>query len=301
MIIRPLDVLYMGVDQAAWSFLVRGPQGHALVECGPAASWPSLERGLRASGVAPSDIGDLLLTHIHLDHAGAAGHLAAHGARVHVHPFGAPHLIDPAKLLASSRRVHGPAYDLFYGDLRAVPEDRVLAVEDGRHIHAAGLQWTALHTPGHARHHIVWLLDMERERHAFMGDLAGIHVPGSDFLLMPTPPPEFDPAAWIRSLSRVIDAAPTHLWLTHGGLVARDRSASQAFLRRAEAAITQETAALRAEVRHAPEEAERALLGRLRPAAAGAGVSPERMAQFIDEGFARMNLAGARRAFLPRA
>ena len=301
MTIHPIDVRYLGVDQAAWSFLVRGPAGPALVECGPAASWSSLERGLQASGLAPSDVGDLLLTHIHLDHAGAAGHLAAHGTRVHVHPFGAPHLIDPGKLLASSRRVHGPVYERFYGDLLAVPTDQVHAVQDGSQVHAAGLRWTAIHTPGHARHHIVWLLDTQAQRHAFMGDLAGIRVPESDFLLMPTPPPEFDPHAWIASLARVIDAAPTHLWLTHGGLVAEDRAASERFLRRAEAAIREETAALRTEVQQEPGVAERAVLGRLRPRAARAGVSPERMAQFIDVGFARMNLAGARRTFQPRS
>ena len=300
MTIHPIDVRYLGVDQAAWSFLVRGPAGPALVECGPAASWSSLERGLQVSGLAPSDVGDLLLTHIHLDHAGAAGHLAAHGARVHVHPFGAPHLIDPEKLLASSRRVHGPVYERFYGDLLAVPTDQVHAAEDGSHVHAAGLRWTAIHTPGHARHHIVWLLDTQAQRHAFMGDLAGIRVPESDFLLMPTPPPEFDPAAWVVSLHRVIDAAPTHLWLTHGGLVARDRHDAVRFLQRATAELVRETDELRrltAGVQGAVETEVR----RLRDSASQSGVPRHRIDQFIDEGFARMNLAGAERAFRPRA
>lgn len=297
MIVTPVDVRYLDVDQAAWAFLVHGPSGRALVECGPAASWLQLERGLRSSGVAPSDVDDLLLTHIHLDHAGAAGHLAAHGARVHVHPFGAPHLIDPAKLLASSRRVHGPAYDRFYGDLRAVDASRVVPVTDGGTIEVAGLRWRALHTPGHARHHVVWLLERGDQRHAFMGDLAGIRVPESDFLLMPTPPPEFEPAAWIESLRRVQDVRPSHLWLTHGGMVASDPEASRSFLERARAAIDREAVLLRGLVGMKADEAERALLDRTRAEAMEAGVPVRRMGQFIDDGFVRMNLAGARRAF----
>lgn len=300
MSVRPIDVLYLGVDQAAWAFLVRGPTGHALVECGPAASWPHLERGLAQAGTGPGDIGDVLLTHIHLDHAGAVGHLARHGSRVHVHPFGAPHLIEPGKLLASSRRVHGCAYDRFYGDLLAVEAAKVRAVADGQVVGPAGLRWTAIHTPGHARHHIVWLLEAQGERHAFMGDLAGIRVPESDLLLMPTPPPEFEPQAWVASLRAVLQAAPTHLWLTHGGLVATHPQACRSFLERAQVEILRETEALRAEIGLASPASEEAVLGRLRPEAVRAGVTPHRMAQFIDEGFARMNLSGARRAFQPR-
>ncbi len=298
---RPIDVRYLGVDQAAWAFLIGGPLGQVLVECGPAASWPHLEQGLVEAGVSAAGIGDLLLTHIHLDHAGAAGHLAAQGARVHVHPFGAPHLVDPAKLIASSRRVHGDAYDRFYGDLKPVPADQVCPTADDSIVNAAGLRCTALHTPGHARHHVVWLMDAPGERHAFMGDLAGIHVPESEFLLMPTPPPEFDPVAWVASLRKVREAQPTHLWLTHGGLVAADRSASRQFLERAEQEIRREAEALRGAIPLDAEEAERAVLDRLRPRAERAGVSPRRMAQFVDQGFARMNLAGARRAFPPRS
>lgn len=297
MIVTPIDVRYLDVDQAAWAFLVQGPSGHALVECGPAASWPHLERGLRQSGVAPADVEDLLLTHIHLDHAGAAGHLAAHGARVLVHPFGAPHLIDPAKLLASSRRVHGPAYDRFYGDLRAVDASRVVPVTDDATIEVAGLRWRALHTPGHARHHVVWLLECGDQRHAFMGDLAGIRVPESDFLLMPTPPPEFDPTAWVESLRRVRDSRPSHLWLTHGGMVASNPEASRSFLERARVAIDREAALLQGLVGMKAHEAERALLDRTRAEAMEAGVPVGRVVQFIDEGFVRMNLAGARRTF----
>lgn len=297
MSVDPLDVRYLGTDQAAWAFLVRSPEGLSLVECGPAASWPHLLRGLEEAGVSPEEVGDLLLTHIHLDHAGAAGHVAERGATVHVHPFGQAHLADPSRLITSSRRVHGEAYERFYGDLRPVRPDRIRPVADGERVEAAGLVWRAVHTPGHARHHVVWMLDLKGERHAFMGDLAGILVPGSRHILIPTPPPEFDPLAWAASLDRVAATAPDRLWLTHGGCVARNREEAAGFIRRAAAALTEECESLRGLMTLPDAEAIPAALGRHRVRAAQDGVSPRRMEEFVDEGFVRMNLAGARRAF----
>lgn len=298
--ILPVDVGFLGVTGAANAFLVRGPQGHVLVECGPAACFDTLVAGLRAHACAPSDIGDLLLTHIHLDHAGGAGHLAAGGARVHVHPFGKPHLVDPAKLIASSRRVHGGAYDRFYGDLLAVPQHSIVEARDGARITAGGLRWRALHTPGHARHHVVWMLEHEAERHAFMGDLAGILVPESRHIAVPTPPPEFDPQAWRTSLGRVFAEGPSHLWLTHGGCVANNPRDAEAFLHRALARLAETTEWLQDAVKRADAEVVPEGLARERMLAAEDGVNDRRMREFIDEAFVRMNLGGARRAFLPR-
>lgn len=301
MTIVPIDVRYMAVEGAADAFLIRAPAGDALVECGPAASFPILAAGLRASGSDPARIADLLLTHIHLDHAGAAGHLAATGCRVHVHPFGRPHLLDPSKLLASSRRVHGEAYERFYGDLQPIPETLVHAVEDGARVEAAGLSWEALHAPGHARHHVVWLLPHGDALHAFMGDLAGIRVPESSHIAIPTPPPEFDPQAWAHGLERVREREPSHVWLTHGGLVAADRVAARAFLDRAARRLQETSDWLRTATHRPDAEVVAEALRHERSIAAAAGVSSLRMEQFIDEAFVRMNLGGARRAFAPRA
>lgn len=298
--ITPIDVGYLGVDGAANAFLVEGPGGHALVECGPAACVDRLLAGVRQRGVDPSRIGDLLLTHIHLDHAGAAGHLSSLGARVHVHPFGQPHLVQPSKLIASSRRVHGDAYDRHYGDLLPVAESLAHAISDGARVHAAGLVWEALHAPGHARHHIVWLLRVEEACHAFMGDLAGILVPESEFIAVPTPPPEFDPEAWIASLVRVRACGPTHLWLTHGGCVGGSLPLAADFLDHAIRRVEETAAWLRQAHSMADVDAVGAGLARERELASAAGVGPRRMEQFIDEAFIRMNLGGARRTFAPR-
>jgi len=300
MTIVPIDVGYMEVEGAANAMLVRAPAGDVLVECGPAASFPVLAAGLHACGSDPARITDLLLTHIHLDHAGAAGHLAATGCQVHVHPFGRPHLLDPAKLLASSRRVHGAAYDRFYGDLLPISERQVHVIEDGARVRVGGMEWEALHTPGHARHHVVWLLSRGDSLHAFMGDLAGIRVPESSHIAIPTPPPEFDPTAWEIGLARVREREPSHLWLTHGGLVAADRVAARAFLDRAIRRLQETTGWLRAAVLRPDAEAVAEGLRFERSIAAAAGVSALRMDQFIDEAFVRMNLGGARRAFMPR-
>ena len=298
--IAPIDVGYLGVDGAANAFLVNGPSGRVLVECGPAACVARLVQGLREHGTDPAGIGDLLLTHIHLDHAGGAGHLAAHGARVHVHPFGKPHLVDPSKLISSSRRVHGAAYDLHYGDPLPMPEASVHAIDDGARLHAAGLHWEALHTPGHARHHVVWLLRFASACHAFMGDLAGILVPESRFIAVPTPPPEFEPDAWIASLRRVRACAPTHLWLTHGGCVGGTGESAARFLDHAICRVEETATWLREAMPMSDADVVRAGLAREREAALAAGVRPNRMEQFIDEAFVRMNLGGARRAFRPR-
>ena len=300
MMIVPIDVRYLGVEGAANAFLVRGPAGDALVECGPAACLDTLLQGLAAHGVASHCIPDLLLSHIHLDHGGAAGHLAATGTRVLAHPFGIPHLVDPAKLTASSRRVHGAAYDRFYGDPIPVPESLALPVDDGAGPVVAGLRWRALHTPGHARHHVVWTLERAEELHAFMGDLAGILVPGSRFIAVPTPPPEFDPDAWIASLRRVADEEPSHLWLTHGGCAAATRADARRLLEHAADRVRATSEWLRSAVHLPADDAVAEGLVRERGLAQAGGVDGRRMDDFIDAAFVRMNLGGARRAFLPR-
>lgn len=313
--IQAIDVGYLNLQGAANVFLIEGSEGFALVESGTAATWPALEIQLELRGVHPTQIMDLLLTHIHLDHAGAAGHFAAGDSRVWVHTFGVAHLIDPTKLIASSRRVHGEMYERFYGDLWPTPQSQALAVSDGQKISAAGLQFLAIETLGHARHHHAWMLDHADERHVFVGDALGIAVPNSDFISIPTPPPEFDPLAWKHSLQRLRDAAPTHLWLTHGGLQSSNAPDALRFIDRVQARLQEECVLLQkfsaaiiasgaresSSYEHALKNAIQDYKNWLHPKAAAAGVSPQHVDQFLGDYFSRMNLQGALRHASARA
>jgi glyoxylase-like metal-dependent hydrolase (beta-lactamase superfamily II) len=213
--IHTLDLNFVGTPEAIAAFLVIGPGGPVLVETGPGSSLPAVLAGLAAHGLAPSDVKDVLVTHIHLDHAGAAGWWAGQGARVHVHHIGAPHLIDPSRLLASAQRIYGDQMPTLWGEFLAAPADRVRVLHDGDVIEAGGVRFRAFDTPGHARHHMLLRL----EDVAFTGDVAGIRLAGRPHLRLPTPPPEFDLDAWRASLARLRQEQFARLYLTHFGLV----------------------------------------------------------------------------------
>jgi glyoxylase-like metal-dependent hydrolase (beta-lactamase superfamily II) len=213
--ITTLDLHFLGAPCAIAAYLVRGPAGPVLVETGPGATVPTLIQALAAHGLAPRDVQHVLVTHIHLDHAGAAGWWARQGAMVYVHPFGAPHLVRPEKLLASARRIYGDDMDRLWGEFLPAPAANVRAVAGGDAIEAAGLRFTAHETPGHARHHLVYQLGDV----AFVGDLAGVLRPGSPHLRLPTPPPEFELEAWLASLDRVRALGMRRIYLTHFGAV----------------------------------------------------------------------------------
>jgi len=213
--IHPLDLRFQGMPQAIASFLVLGVGGPVLVETGPGSTLAQLQAELARFDLRASDIRDVLLTHIHLDHAGAAGWWASQGTRVHMHHLGAPHLIDPERLLTSARRIYGEQMDSLWGEFLAAPAQHVYALHDGDVVQAGGLSFRAYDTPGHARHHLVYALDDV----AFVGDLAGIRVPGQWHLRLPTPPPEFDQEAWQTSLAAMQSQNFRRLYLTHFGPV----------------------------------------------------------------------------------
>lgn len=211
-----IDLNFQGHSQAIAGYVVRGPAGVALIETGPGSTLPTLWAGLATLGVAAREITDILVTHIHLDHAGAAGRLAREtGARVHVHHIGAPHLLAPSKLLASAQRIYGPLMQPLWGEFLAVPAGQLRALHDGEVVEAAGLRFTALDTPGHAYHHMAYLLDGL----CFTGDVAGVRLPGHAHIRLPVPPPEIDLPAWRASLARLRDCRPDRLLLTHFGAV----------------------------------------------------------------------------------
>lgn len=211
---RILDLHFQGLPDVIAAFLVPGPEGWTLIETGPYSCWDSLNRALHDHGLTPGDIRYVLLTHIHLDHAGAAWALAESGATIHVHPAGLNHLLDPTRLMDSARRIYQEEMDSLWGDMRAIPADQARAVADGEELVLAGTRFTAHHTPGHAIHHIAW----QWQDILFTGDVAGIHI-GSGLVAPPCPPPDFDLESWLASIRRMRGLDVRELVLTHYGPV----------------------------------------------------------------------------------
>ena len=213
--ITTLDLGFKNLPKTIASYLISGPDGLVLVETGPASTLPHLRAQLAEHGYKSSDIDHVLVTHIHLDHSGAAGWLARDGSQIYVHHVGAPHLIDPSRLLYSAGRIYGGQMDALWGETIAASEEKVTAVYDGDIIDVAGLQFTAIDTPGHAWHHHTYRLDDI----AFTGDAAGIHIPGTYLVDLPAPPPEFKLEVWDNTINRLLAENLSAIYPTHFGKV----------------------------------------------------------------------------------
>jgi glyoxylase-like metal-dependent hydrolase (beta-lactamase superfamily II) len=212
-----IDVMHLGRDRVIGAHLVRG----LIVDPGPESALHNWIDGLDAEPRA------LLLTHIHLDHAGAAGALVRRfpALRVYVSEIGAPHLVDPSKLLRSAGRLYGEQnMARLWGEVAPVPERHVVALGGDEEVEG----FRVLHTPGHASHHLCYL-DLEAGD-AYVGDMAGVRIPPGDHTLAPTPPPEIDVEAWLDSVDRIEALEPQCLRLTHFGR-ARDVGAQLERLR----------------------------------------------------------------------
>lgn len=215
MAIEVLDLHFQGRPQCVAAFLVSAPQGKLLVECGPASSRDYLLQELAERGVQPVHIQGVLLTHIHLDHAGDAGWWAQQGVTVYVHPVGAPHLLDPSKLLASAGRIYGEHMERLWGEIVPCPGEHVVALTPDQTHTIAGLEITAWDTPGHARHHLAYQIGSE----CLCGDVAGVRLPGSEFLSVPAPPPEFERETWLATIDKLSAHDFSRIYLTHFGPV----------------------------------------------------------------------------------
>jgi glyoxylase-like metal-dependent hydrolase (beta-lactamase superfamily II) len=212
--IYTLDLNFQNVPQTIASYLIIGPDGPVLVETGPGSTLDNLIAQLTTYNLQPSDIKHVLVTHIHFDHAGAAGWWAQQGAQVYVHGFGAPHLINPDKLIASAKRIYGDKMDTLWGHILPAPEKNVTIVEDGDVIKAGGLEFSAIETPGHARHHHVYRLgDI-----AFTGDAAGIQLPSFPLVDLPAPPPEFNLEEWEETIDKLLAENFAAIYPTHFGI-----------------------------------------------------------------------------------
>jgi glyoxylase-like metal-dependent hydrolase (beta-lactamase superfamily II) len=205
-----IDLHFGTAPQAIGVYLVDTDDGPALFDCGPASTLETLEAGLAGHGLALTDVRHLLLSHIHLDHAGAAGSLVRRspGLTVWVSPIGRPHLIDPSRLERSARRLYGEMFDPLWGELAPVPEENV-RVADGD-----VLGWDAFPTPGHASHHVSYL----RDGTLLAGDAAGVRMPGSAYVLPVCPPPDITVEGWHGTIGEMRRREPERLALIHFGV-----------------------------------------------------------------------------------
>ncbi|MEI8104265.1 MAG: MBL fold metallo-hydrolase [Actinomycetes bacterium] len=206
-----LDLDFLATPRAIASYLIETDDGLALFDCGPSTTLPSLLNGLAARGLSLTDVRHLFVSHIHLDHAGAAGGL------VRLHPdltvwvsaIGAPHMVDPSRLEASARRLYGDTFDPLWGELAPVPEENIRLAEGDV------VGWEAFPAPGHASHHVCYF----RDDTLLAGDACGIRPQPARYILPLSPPPDIDLEAWHATIRAVESRSPTRLALTHFGVV----------------------------------------------------------------------------------
>jgi glyoxylase-like metal-dependent hydrolase (beta-lactamase superfamily II) len=207
----PIDLHHQGNARAIGAYVLDTADGPALFDCGPATTVPALKTGLARRGLELTDVRHLLLSHIHFDHAGAAGVLVREhpGLTVHVSEVGAPHLVDPSRLERSARRLYGELFDVLWGELAPVPEPNLRVVGD----ETVGLE--TFPTPGHANHHVSYL---DADGTLYAGDAAGVRVAPSSVVIPPTPPPEIDVEAWLKTIDEIERRTPQRLALIHFGV-----------------------------------------------------------------------------------
>jgi glyoxylase-like metal-dependent hydrolase (beta-lactamase superfamily II) len=209
-----LDLKFQGRPQAIAAYLIRSGDAMVLVESGPGSTLPGLEAGLANEGLVPRDVTHLLLTHIHLDHAGASGWLARQGAEVYVHPVGAPHMLNPEKLISSATRIYGDRMDSLWGEFLPVPQEKLHVVGNEEEIEIGDLRFLPINTPGHAEHHYAYLF----EDICFTGDVGGVRIPGYQYLRCPMVPPELHLQRWRDSIKRLRELSFSRIAPTHFGI-----------------------------------------------------------------------------------
>jgi glyoxylase-like metal-dependent hydrolase (beta-lactamase superfamily II) len=212
----PLDLHHQGDERVIGVYLLETEDGLALQDCGPSSTIPALKERLAEQRLALTDIGHLLLSHIHLDHAGGAGSLVREhpGLQVHVSEVGAPHLVDPSRLEASARRIYEDEFDTLWGELASVPE---------ANVHVVGSRVLGLEcfpSPGHANHHVCYVDD---DGTLYAGDAAGVRILPDRHVWPVSPPPEIDLEAWERTIDELERRGPDRMALIHFGVVEQPR------------------------------------------------------------------------------
>ena len=212
-----VDLNFLGHPNIIATAVLQGPGGVALIDPGPSTSLATLRSVLDRAGIRIADVRHILLTHIHLDHAGATGTLVKENPsiEVFVHERGAPHLADPSKLISSASRLYGQDMERLWGEFLAVPSDRLQVLKGGENITAGGRALAVAYTPGHASHHVSFFEPSTRI--AFVGDTAGIRRGTGQYVMPASPPPDVDLEVWRQSEERILAWDPDTLFLTHFG------------------------------------------------------------------------------------
>jgi glyoxylase-like metal-dependent hydrolase (beta-lactamase superfamily II) len=209
-----IDLNFQNKTQAIASYLIRHEYGAVLIESGPGSTLSALEASLAKENLSPRDITHVLLTHIHLDHAGAAGWLARQGAQIFVHPNGAAHMLNPEKLIASATRIYGDKMQTLWGEFLPVAQNQLTVPQDAQEIVIGNLRFLPINTPGHAEHHYSYIF----EDLCFSGDVGGVRIPGYPYLRAPMPPPELHFGRWRESITRLRALKFTRIAPTHFGI-----------------------------------------------------------------------------------
>lgn len=213
--IEIIDLKFQQAEKTIASFLIRGKGKPVLIETGPHSTWDQLKGSLDKFGVEPSELGAVLLTHIHFDHAGAAWEFAKEGVKIYLHPMGLPHLANPERLWKSAAKIYGDdQMDKLWGPMETIDERLLVPVEDAETVTIGDLSFTAIHSPGHAIHHIAWKLGDV----IFTGDVGGVKIENGP-VVPPCPPPDINIEAWKSSIKKILDYHPKELYLTHFGEV----------------------------------------------------------------------------------
>jgi len=217
--LRYADGHFRGTPGVIATAVLEGPSGFALVDPGPTSDLPALEADLASGGLSLDDLESVLLTHIHLDHAGAAGTLVRRrpGCRVYVHERGARHMAAPEKLIASATQLYGDQMDVLWGEFAPVPPANLQVLSGGERLVVVGHELDVAYTPGHAQHHVSYF--HRASGIAFVGDVGGCRTAHMQAVIPPTPPPDIDVALWQASVARILDWQSSGLFLTHFGPV----------------------------------------------------------------------------------
>jgi len=224
-----LDLHFLGRPHAVATVVIHDAAGVALIDPGPTTCLETLEQGLQRIGLRMSDVRTILMTHIHLDHAGATGTILRTHPEIEVvvHERGAPHMIAPERLVESARRLWGDDMDRLWGEVLPVPERQLRVVRGEEALVAGGRTFQVAYTPGHASHHVSYF--EASSGIAFVGDTAGVSIEGG-YVLPPTPPPDIDLELWRESVARIEAWSPSALFMTHFGLVTAVRTHLQSLL-----------------------------------------------------------------------